>query len=97
MKRRDITLEEIVTTLKTGLHTIDFEKIDGSLRTFNATLDPEAIGAVPSDKTAEEYTRKEGTQTALAIFEMDPGQWRSFRLNNLIKFNGENVKYVETK
>lgn len=98
INKREINLDEIVTTLKEGVHTIEFEKVDGTLRSLVGTLDPIVIGYnLDEDKPSKEFLDKEGNPKALPIWEMDPGQWRSFRLENMYKFNGDHVKYVESK
>lgn len=93
---RTIKLEEIFETLKEDTTHIVFTKLDGSVRTMQATLDPEFL---PDASKAEDDQKrlieanKEGKLSAIAVWDMENQDWRSFRLSNLSHFGDEEVTF----
>jgi hypothetical protein len=81
----DIT--EIKTAVKTALlagpTTVVFTKVDGTQRTMKCTLNETLL----PPRTVTESTRKvnEGIQT---VFDLESNQWRSFKWDNFISFEG---------
>jgi hypothetical protein len=70
------TLKE---TLTDGIATVTFEKADGSLREMRCTLQPSYL---PPQLLQEGTTRKENLDV-LAVWDIDAGGWRSFRMDSI--------------
>ena len=61
--------EQILETLKTGMYTITFQKMDGSISTM--------VGYSP----IVAYVR---TGNVVPVIDMNTGFWKSFRVDRLI-------------
>jgi hypothetical protein len=70
------TLKE---TLTNGIATVTFEKADGSLREMRCTLQASYL---PAQLLQEGTTRKENLDV-LAVWDIDAGGWRSFRMDSI--------------
>jgi len=81
------TRADIVATLKQGVHHITFTKVDGTERTMPCTLDPAILPTV--DITEEKKVPRKLNPDTLRVFVTDINQWRSFRIENLKKIEGE--------
>ena len=75
--------EDVLQKLRTGETTVRFTKVDGSERTMRCTL---AESNIPSDKRPKEGASASTTGSALRVFDLDLGEWRSFRLESLITY-----------
>ena len=73
--------EDVLKTLRAGETTVRFTKVDGSERTMRCTL---AENYIPTDKQPKEAGSTAGS--ALRVFDLDKGEWRSFRLQSLISY-----------
>jgi hypothetical protein len=93
---RTIKLEEILEALKKDTTYIMFTKLDGSVRSMQATLDPQFL---PDASKAEDDQKKlieankEGKLSAIAVWDMGNQDWRSFRLSNLSYFGDDEVTF----
>jgi WYL_2, Sm-like SH3 beta-barrel fold len=83
--------EEMVKLLKRGAVDITFTKVDGSLRTMRATLNPSRMPPQMKneDLEAAETHRKENPDV-LPVWSIDDLGWRSFRLENILS-----AQYIE--
>ena len=76
--------EIFATWIKSILHTnviqLTFSKVDGTERTMNCTLHPDALPKVP---VAESKTDRKQSTTSIAVFDVDLKEWRSFRIKNV--------------
>jgi hypothetical protein len=69
------TIKEILTA---GEAVVTFEKVNGEIRTMRCTLVPEVV---------EPHIKGTGSRksfTALPVFDLDIGAWRSFRIDSVI-------------
>lgn len=76
--------------------TITFVKADGTLRDMRCTLDWDRIptdkhpGQPPVDGIVKESRqRKEPDLHSLRVFDLEKGEWRSFRFDRLKKITAE--------
>lgn len=86
-----IHLREILkTTLAQGVSEIVFEKSDHSIRVLRGTRDqslyPKAE-ITENQKSNIQVKRVEST-TALPLFDIETGDFRSFKLESLVSING---------
>lgn len=68
---------------------ISFTKKDGTERPMRCTL---VEGQIPSDKlpkTQNEEPDNQTARTAVRVFDLDIGEWRSFRWDSVIKVEFE--------
>ena len=81
----DIT--EIKTAVKTALlagpTTVVFKKVDGTQRTMKCTLNEALLP--PRTLTQSDRKVNDGIQ---AVFDLESNQWRSFKWDNFISFEG---------
>jgi hypothetical protein len=74
---------ELTSKLVNGIHSITFTKVDGTERTMPCTLDPAILPRVEI-KEEKSVPRKLNIET-LRVFVTDIKEWRSFRIENVIK------------
>jgi hypothetical protein len=76
--------DEIIETLKNGIHTVTFTKVDGTQRTMPCTLDPALLPVV---ELRESSTQRKTNLETLKVYVTDINQWRSFKIQNLISIS----------
>lgn len=68
-------------TLANGIATVVFEKIDGTLREMRCTTNPDLV---PQLQLLREEGNKRTTPDGLAVvWDLDLGEWRSFRIDRV--------------
>ena len=69
-------------TLESGVATVTFEKVDGTLREMRCTLQSDIL---PKQLLREEGDASQRTtpDTVLAVWDLDQGGWRSFRVDSV--------------
>ena len=80
--------QEIVETLKQGIHVITFTKVDGTERSMPCTLDPALLPVVELIENEEKKVPRKLNIDTLRVFVTDIQEWRSFRIENLKKIDG---------
>ena len=65
---------------------IIFEKTNGELREMNATV---KAGLIPEDKMPTEESQRKSNPDVKVVFDVDKGEWRSFRWDRLRFVNGQ--------
>jgi hypothetical protein len=85
---------QMVSALRQGVCNVKFTKVDGEHRDMDCTLN---FSRIPSDKVPK--TLQEATelseQSALRVFDVNKGEWRSFRIANVNAFKVKEL--VETQ
>jgi hypothetical protein len=73
---------QLKETLVAGIATVTFEKVDGTLREMRCTLNPDYL---PPQLLREEGSAAARTtpDTVLAVWDLDAGGWRSFRIDSI--------------
>lgn len=74
--------------LSDGIVTFSFYKKDGSIREARATLHPTLIPADKMPKANSQEPKANGQKpiAAIAFFDLDKQEWRSFSIANFIGF-----------
>ena len=72
--------DEIVETLKNGIATVIFTKVDGSTRTMNCTLNARYL-----PESAESAEGKGKSTSTVSVWDTDKNAWRSFRVDSVQK------------
>ena len=68
--------------LKTNVITLNFTKKDGTERVMRCTLQPDLLPKV-EHKTELKESKPVTQQTAIPVYDLDAGGWRSFTLNTV--------------
>lgn len=72
--------------LQNGVVTVVFEKKDGTERTMRATLSDMFVPQVLSEYEGQEAKpHKQLNDSVQSVWDIDAGQWRSFRLDSVKK------------
>jgi hypothetical protein len=84
-QRREMLREH----LSTGIAEVTFTKVDGTVRTMPCTLDSSIIPAAPvhvtnTNNPVDFPKTKKVNPLVMSVFCTDKGEWRSFRLENVI-------------
>lgn len=75
---------ELSQTLQNGVATVVFTKADGSLRSMRCTLLAEYLPAqVGAQLLTEDAPVRKENPDALAVWDIENGGWRSFRLDSI--------------
>ena len=81
----ETNVKKVLDSLREGVVQFSFEKVkDGAVRTMNATLRTDMIPEDKMPKSGKIEESAEG-QSAVRCFDVDLGEWRSFRPDTLIK------------
>jgi len=78
----DIKRDSLFSLLKTNKHLrVVFKKVDGTERIMNCTLHPDVL---PPQEPKETVTERKEPTTAVAVWDIDAKDWRSFRIDSII-------------
>jgi hypothetical protein len=84
----EINSKHVIDTLREGVVQFSFEKVkDGEVRTMSATLKTDLIPEDKMPKSGKVDDSVEGLST-VRCFDVDKGEWRSFRIDKLVTFPG---------
>jgi hypothetical protein len=78
----DVSKDWLRGLLKDGKISVTFEKKDGTIREMNCTLSEQMIPVEKSPKGSGKVQSKE----SIAVFDLDLGDWRSFRFESVKTF-----------
>lgn len=76
----------LLEELRTKDATITFTKKDGTQRVMRCTLRPEALPEIITESTRTSTPRRE-PEGAIAVWDLDLGAWRSFRLDSVVEIS----------
>lgn len=82
----NLTFDELMSALKTGVVCIRFTKINGEEREMNCTLN---FNSIPEEHHPKhEHNDVEKSESLIvSVFNVDQQVWRSFRKDNLIEWS----------
>jgi hypothetical protein len=75
----------LADTLSESSVTLTFKKKDGTLRTMHCTKN---LNSIPSEKHPK-GSNKSVSGSALTVFDLQLGEWRSFLVSNLVSLEGK--------
>lgn len=94
MDKELIRLKRILLELlNEGQVLIEFEKKSGEIREMICTLSNRII---PLDQQVIERKKKENPEV-IPVWDVGKGQWRSFRVDSVIKYERDNIKILNTE
>ena len=76
-----IANEDFKTMLESGVFYVTFRKVNGQVRTIRGTCDTKYL---PENKIPEGYDQTSDPEQVCTIYDLDIGDWRSFRWNRVI-------------
>jgi hypothetical protein len=84
-QRREILKEQLAA----GITEVTFTKVNGEVRTMPCTLDSTIIPPAPvhvtnTDNPVDFPKVKKVNPAVMGVFVTDKGEWRSFRIENVI-------------
>lgn len=71
---------QLKQSLQNGVVTIVFEKADGTLREMRCTLQSDFL---PPQLLQENVSSRAENPDCLAVWDVENGGWRSFRMNSI--------------
>lgn len=71
--------DEVRDSLRASIATVIFEKKDGTERKMRCTLQESFL---PTQSAESKQTKKDN-ENALAVWDLDNGGWRSFRIDSI--------------
>lgn len=77
---------KLLEELKTKDATVTFTKKDGTNRIMRCTLRPEALPEIVTESTRTSTKKREPDGT-IAVWDLDLGAWRSFRLDSVVEIS----------
>ena len=86
--------KELIETIQDHIVTVVFTKVNGEQRTMRCSLQPSHLPEVASwDYIVNGHTpvKDLAEQDALAVWDIDVGDWRSFRFDSII--SAEHIKH----
>lgn len=78
---------EMVTELKSGICEVEFTKVNGDKRVMKCTLDPSIIPEAIKEDPLSQKKIRDLNEEVLPVWDVDKEQWRSFRVENVTRFN----------
>ena len=84
-QRRQVLSEQLTA----GIVEVTFTKVNGEVRTMPCTLDstiipPAPVHATNTDNPVDFPRTKKVNPLVMSVFCIDKGEWRSFRLENVV-------------
>lgn len=95
-----MTKNQIRELLQETIATVTFEKTDGTIRAMNCTLIPALIPVAPTEEGLIPRTKREENPNLLAVWDLEKGDWRSFKIDSIKKigimypFDREGIVYA---
>jgi hypothetical protein len=82
-----MTKNELIEMMKAQIVEVVFEKVDGTLRTMEATLCEEIVPDQPA-KEGEVNRNRKPNESVQVVWDAGIQQWRTFRWASVKKVNG---------
>lgn len=82
------TKNELIEMMKTSVVEVVFEKVDGTLRTMEATLSDAIIPEQPAPSSEVNRNRKPN-ETVQVVWDAAAQGWRTFRWTSVKSVNGK--------
>lgn len=73
---------ELKETMRNGIVTVVFEKVDGTLREMRCTLQDQYLPQLLTEQQEAAKIRNEN-ENVLAVWDVDNKGWRSFRVDSI--------------
>lgn len=77
--------QELIEQLRKGICAVTFTKVDGTEKTMRCTLKEDLLPPPSKDDPLTQKKVRNITEDVLVVYCTDKNEFRSFRINNLIK------------
>jgi len=78
---------EMINELKSGICEVEFTKVNGETRVMKCTLDPSIIPVATKEDPLSQKKVRSVSDEVLPVWDVEREQWRSFRVENVTRFN----------
>lgn len=78
---------EMINELKSGICEVEFTKVNGETRLMKCTLDPSIIPVATKEDPLSQKKVRSVSEEVLPVWDVEREQWRSFRVENVTRFN----------
>jgi hypothetical protein len=78
---------EMINELRSGICEVEFTKVNGETRVMKCTLDPNIIPAATKEDPLSQKKVRAVNEEVLPVWDINKEQWRSFRIENVTRFN----------
>lgn len=78
---------ELKETLRDGVFTVVFEKVDGTIREMQCTLNPALMPPQLLTEQQESAKIRNENDDVLAVWDIDSKGWRSFHVSKVREVN----------
>ena len=78
---------EMINELQSGICEVEFTKVNGETRVMKCTLDPNIIPAATKEDPLSQKKVRAVNKEVLPVWDINKEQWRSFRIENVTRFN----------
>lgn len=78
---------EMMDELQNGICEVEFTKVNGETRVMKCTLDPSIIPVATKDDPLTQKKVRAINEEVLPVWDVNKEQWRSFRVENVTRFN----------
>jgi hypothetical protein len=75
--------DTILKDLQSNVVEVTFEKVNGETRVMRCTLDPQHLPSNFDPKYLEEHHEKPQNKNVLAVWDLQNGGWRAFRVDSV--------------
>jgi hypothetical protein len=77
----------MINELKSGICEVEFTKVNGETRLMKCTLDPSIIPVATKEDPLSQKKVRSVSEEVLPVWDVEREQWRSFRVENVTRFN----------
>jgi hypothetical protein len=84
-----MTRDEMMTQLKENVCVVEFEKVNGDKRVMTCTLQESVLPPAKKDEPITQKKVREVNQEVVSVWDTTAEGWRSFRVENVLKFDVE--------
>ena len=78
---------EMINELQSGICEVEFTKVNGETRVMKCTLDPSVIPPATKEDPLSQKKIRSVNEEVLPVWDVGKEQWRSFRIENVTRFN----------
>jgi len=79
----------MMTQLKENVCVVEFEKVNGDKRVMTCTLQESVLPPAKKDEPITQKKVREVNQEVVSVWDTTAEGWRSFRVENVLKFDVE--------
>ena len=80
-------MEMMADQLQSNICEVEFTKVNGETRVMKCTLDPSIILPATKEDPLSQKKVRAVSEEVLPVWDVDKEQWRSFRIENVTRFN----------